>query len=246
MYVVHEMYDVHNMTTWNLPDEPRGRLPTLSRARIVDAAVAIADAEGVQAATMRRIATEVGSTTPMSLYRYVGSKDGLADLMLEAVNAEIETPDQPTGHWRDDLRLLGLNTWAALERHLWYAELVHTRPPFGPHALRCYEFGLATLDGLGLDTSTMMTYVSMINGHAIGAALQVREEQKMRQQSGLENEDEFREAAKPLHEQIIASGRFPTFSRWLREGARFSEEDGFEVTLDVLLDGIAAQLEIRR
>jgi AcrR family transcriptional regulator len=95
---------------WDLP-EPAGRAgaPALSRERIVRAALEIADADGTAAVTMRRVAAALGSSTPMSLYRYVGGKDGILDLMLDAVYAEIDLPARPGGDWRADLTLLARN-----------------------------------------------------------------------------------------------------------------------------------------
>ncbi|MGY2063864.1 TetR/AcrR family transcriptional regulator, partial [Nocardia gipuzkoensis] len=123
---------------WNLPEPPGRPTTSLSRAEILRAALTIADAEGARALTMRRVATTVGASTPMSLYRYVGSKDGLIDLMIDAVYGEIPLPEEVVG-WRDGLEGLALATWAVVRRHLWFGELVHTRPPFGPNALRYFD-----------------------------------------------------------------------------------------------------------
>jgi AcrR family transcriptional regulator len=228
------------MLVWSLPEPGRGPQPALGREQIVRAAVKIADTEGVSAATMRRVATALGSSTPMSLYRYVGNKDGLVDLMLDTVVGEVAVPAEPTGHWRADLRLLARESWAMMQRHPWYAELVHTRPPLGPQALARTEFGLAAFAPTGVDPTTAMTYLSMVNGLTIGLALQAAEELKMRRRTGLHTDDDLRSAARPFIEEIIASGRYPTVNRWLVEGGRFGE--GFEPVLDTLLDGIAARL----
>jgi AcrR family transcriptional regulator len=230
-----------SMLVWSLPEPGRGPQPALGREQIVRAAVKIADAEGVSAATMRRVATALGSSTPMSLYRYVGNKDGLVDLMLDAVVGEVAVPAEPTGDWRADLRLLALENWAMMQRHPWYAELVHTRPPLGPQALARTEFGLAVLTRTGVDPTTAMTYLGMVNGLTIGVALQANEELKMRRRTGLHTDDELRAAAQPFIEEIMASGRYPTVNQWLRDGGRFAE--GFEPVLDTMLDGIAARLQ---
>src|SRR3954469_13153167 len=229
-----------SMLVWSLPEPGRGPQPALGRNQIVRAAIKIADTEGVAAATMRRVATALGSSTPMSLYRYVGNKDGLVDLMLDAVLAEVAVPAEPTGDWRADLRLLALESWAMMQRHPWYAELVHTRPPLGPQALARTEFGLAALTGTGIDPTTAMTYLGMVNGLTIGIALQANEELKMRRRTGLHTDDDLRAAAQPFIEEIIAGGKYPTVNRWLAAGGGFG--DGFDAVLDTMLDGIAAQL----
>lgn len=79
---------------WFLPEAPE-RKWGLGRAEIVRVAIEIADGGGAEALTMRAVATKLGAATPMSLYRYVHSKEGLVDLMLDEVGAEVPTPDEP-------------------------------------------------------------------------------------------------------------------------------------------------------
>lgn len=149
VYVVHHVYVVHRWLNsgkevctvteevpgpliWSLPEPPGRPTTDLSRAEILRAGMAIADAEGARALTMRRVAQAVGASTPMSLYRYVGSKDGLVDLMIDAVYGEVPLADAPApaahSDWRGALERLALDTWTVIQRHLWFGELVHTRP----------------------------------------------------------------------------------------------------------------------
>ena len=118
--------DLPGPLVWTLPEPPGRPAASLSRPAILAAALAVADAEGARALTMRRVATELGSSTPMSLYRYVGSKDGLVDLMIDAVYGEVGLPERPSGDWRADLEPLTRRTWAVIQHHLWFGELVHT------------------------------------------------------------------------------------------------------------------------
>ena len=94
----------------------------LSRADIVDIAVAIADAEGTPAVSMRRIAKDL-QVGVMSLYWYIESKEDLHQLMLETVQAEIKAAD-PTGDWRADLTFYARNTRAAMHRHPWAMDYI--------------------------------------------------------------------------------------------------------------------------
>ena len=96
----------------------------------------MADEGGPDALTMNAVARRLGPYTPMALYRYVASKDGLTDLMLDAAVAEVALPEQGSGDWRADLHELVMRTWEMVRRHRWYAQLVHTRPPAGPHMMR--------------------------------------------------------------------------------------------------------------
>jgi AcrR family transcriptional regulator len=230
---------------WTLPEPPgRTTTTTLDRAKITRAALGIADAEGADAITMRRISTELGSSTPMSLYRYVGSKDGLVDLMIDAVYGEIELPAAPGDDWRADLEQLSLRTWSAIQRHLWFGELVHTRPPFGPNALRHIDFRFAVLERLGLDADTMSRLTAAIDGHLIGSALQLAEENRMRRRSGLATAEQLGAVADSVLEPIVEAGRHPAFSRWLRARTPADPTDHVEWTLGCLLDGIAARLDL--
>jgi AcrR family transcriptional regulator len=233
------MAEAPGSLVWSLPEPPGGQQPNLSRDRIVRAALKIADAEGAPAATMRRIATALGSSTPMSLYRYVGSKDGLVDLMLDAACGEVSTPAL-SGDWRADLRALALANWEMMQRHQWFAELVHTRPPLGPNALRLTDYGLGALSFL--DPATAMTYLGMVNSLTIGTALQLAEELKMRRRVGLPTDDDLRAAVKPIHDEIVATGRYPNYNRWAADGGRFHDAAGFPLMLDILLDGLAARM----
>ena len=110
-----------------LPRRDRG----LSRAEIVAAAIAVADAEGPDAISMRRIARELRAG-PMSLYWHVGSKEELLDLMLESIETEVEAPE-PSGDWRADLRAFAHQARAGMLRHRWAMEFLGGRPPSGPN-----------------------------------------------------------------------------------------------------------------
>jgi AcrR family transcriptional regulator len=224
---------------WDQPEPPGRPATTLSRPAILAAALRLADAEGAPALTMRRVAADLGSPTPMSLYRYVGSKDGLVDLMIDAVYAEVPLPAQPSGHWRADLESLTRQTWAVITRHLWFGELVHTRPPLGPSALRYFDYRFAALEAHGLPPEAMTRITVALDSHLIGSALQLAEETKMRRRTGLATEDQLRTAAEPFLAPRLAT--YPALARWL--SARTTPgPDQFDYTLACLLDGIVARL----
>jgi AcrR family transcriptional regulator len=227
---------------WTLPEPPGRPATSLSRPAILSAALAIADAEGAGALTMRRVAADLGSSTPMSLYRYVGSKDGLVDLMLDAVYGEVSLPDQPSGDWRADLEPLASRTWAVIQRHLWFGELVHTRPLFGPSALRYFDFRFAALESQGLDADAMTRITVAIDSHLIGSALQLAEETRMRRRTGLATDEQLKAAARPVLEPILDTGKYPAFGRWVRAHTPAGFADNFDYTLGCLLDGISERL----
>ena len=119
---------------------PPRRATGLSRDEIVRAAIEVADAEGPEAVSMRRIARELNSGT-MSLYWHIGSKEELLDLMIDSIAADAEAPE-PSGDWRKDLHAIACTTRASLHRHPWAVNFMGGRPPTGPKTLRNLERSL--------------------------------------------------------------------------------------------------------
>ncbi|MEV4600779.1 TetR/AcrR family transcriptional regulator [Amycolatopsis sp. NPDC049253] len=236
---------------WLLPEPPERRWG-LGRAEIVRTAIAIADSGGSDALTMRAVAKELGSSTPMSLYRYVHNKDGLVDLMLDAANAEVTTPEKPGEDWRADLTRLSHDSWTMMKRHPWFAELVHQRPPAGPHASRRQEFVLSTFVGLGQDLSAAVSYHRLLDGYVVGQALQRSEEMKMWQRQGFRGLDDVQELAGAWFVDVgsDAEPRFPLLERVVKDflgadphaPATPAEDVQFTLGLDCLLDGISTRL----
>ncbi|MFD8947153.1 TetR/AcrR family transcriptional regulator, partial [Streptomyces californicus] len=133
-------------TVWSRPDRgARGPAPERSRPQITGAAVALADEEGLAAVSMRALAQRLG-TGPASLYRYVGSRDELLDLMADAVAGELDLSAAPGGDWLDGLVGLALQSKAAHLRHPWLADLNDRRGEvLGPHAVDYLDHALAIL-----------------------------------------------------------------------------------------------------
>jgi AcrR family transcriptional regulator len=127
----------------------RKRRPLTPEAVVV-AGLAIGDAEGLEAVSLRRIAAELG-VTPMALYRYVGSKEELLDEMLDAVWGTVELPDPAAGDWWQGLATLARSIRAAFLSHPAAAAIAATRPGGGKNIVRVIEAILALLEGAGLD-----------------------------------------------------------------------------------------------
>jgi len=220
------------------PAPPRTTEP-LSRERIVARATELADQEPNGEVTMRALAASLGVRSPMALYRYVGSKDGLADLMADQVYGRL-TVRRGEG-WRPALRELGTSGWAAVQRHPWFARLAFSRPPLGPNALALYDAALAELDPLGLPAATRMGFVNTVLSHVLGSGLALLEERTMRARAGLATDDDLAAAAAPYLERIAAAGEYPHFIRWATDPDRHTAQpQTFEAILDWLLDGLAA------
>ncbi|WP_405636772.1 TetR/AcrR family transcriptional regulator [Streptomyces sp. NBC_01178] len=133
-------------TVWSRPERgARGPAPERSRAQLTAAAVALADEEGLAAVSMRALAQRLG-TGPASLYRYVGSRDELLDLMADAVAAELDLSGPLGGDWLEGLVGLALQSRAAHVRHPWLADLNDRRGEvLGPHAIDYLDHALAVL-----------------------------------------------------------------------------------------------------
>ena len=229
-------------------DQPPRRVRGLSLPDIVTTAIAVADADGTEAVSMRRIAREL-RVGAMSLYWYVTSKEELHQLMLERVQAESDVPE-PSGDWRADLRAYARNTRAALLRHPWAIDFLGNGPPSGPNDARNAERVIGAFDGLGLDIPTVMYSVTTVGTYVLGAVL--REVQEIRWHEtaaeaieGL-TETEVAEFLGDLDRRIRESGRYPHLVRILDEDfdpdSPETRDIRFEFGLDCVLDGIAAKI----
>lgn len=225
----------------------RGRVvPSLSRAEIVDAAIAVADAEGADAVSMRRIAQVLRSGT-MSLYWHVANKEQLVDLMLDTLVAESRVPE-PSGDWRADLQAMAREYRAMLLRHRWVMEFVGGRPPLGPNTMLNLDRSLAMLDGLGLEISLAFNILETVSTYVLGATLrEVREMrvQRDQEQSGVSPE-EWEPMRDAWRDRLDADGRFTHVVRFLHANfdpdAEETRDERFEFGLDCVLDGIEAKI----
>jgi AcrR family transcriptional regulator len=226
---------------WTQPAPPPQQR-FLGRDEIVTAAIALADEAGAEALTMKAVAARLGPYTPMALYRYVYSKDGLVDLMLDRVAAEVPVPDRPGPDWRADLEALAGQTRQMIKRHPWYAVLFHTRPPAGPRTMARLEFMLAVLTERGASPAAAMTYAALIDRHILGSGLQEAEEARMSQRYELDDPGTMAAALATVHDLAAAAGRYPVLTRWLADPAGPPADEQFKLGLSFLLDGIAGRL----
>jgi AcrR family transcriptional regulator len=232
--------------------QPPRRDRGLSRGEIVSTAIAVADAEGPDAISMRRIARELGAGA-MSLYWHIGSKEELLDLMLESIEAEIGVPE-PSGDWRADLAAFAHRTRAVMSRHRWAIEFIGNRPPSGPNDARNLERLLGLLDGLArADARLTLDIFGTVATYVMGAVM--REAQEIRGQRDQERaeaamtKEEIRATRERYHKWFEASGRYPRIVRLMETGIDPDDPDTrderYKFGLDCVLDGIAARLTPR-
>jgi AcrR family transcriptional regulator len=142
--------------------------PQLSRERVLRGAVAVADAAGIAALTMRSLAREL-SVKPMSLYHYVASKDEILDGIVDLVFSEIELPSA-AGGWRSQLSRRAISARRALRRHPWAIGLMRASP--GPATLRHHDATLAALRSAGLSVAMTAHAYALLDSYIYGFALQ--------------------------------------------------------------------------
>jgi DNA-binding transcriptional regulator YhcF (GntR family) len=221
--------------------KPPAREHELTRDRIVRAAIAIADAEGLAMLSMRRVATDLGVAT-MSLYRHVPGKEELTLLMADTVFTEEPFPAQPPPGWRERLELAGQMMWRVFRRHPWAAEVLSmTRPQVMPNLLGYAEWSLGTLRQIGFDMDEMMYIHLSLFGHVRGTALSLQPEAQARQDTGLTNDEWMETQAFDLTD-LLATGRFPTFEYLVQQEFDYDLDRVFEYGLQRLLDGIEARI----
>jgi AcrR family transcriptional regulator len=236
---------------WTRP-EPGERRPAYTREQIAETAIAIADAEGFEAVSMRRIATELGAGT-MTLYYYVRTKDELIALMDDAIMGELIVPDDelPDG-WREGLALIARRTHELFLKHPWSLESLRNAEG-GPNGLRHVEQSLAVAARTGLPAEQLFELTSLIDDYVFGHVIRTAEVRR----STADAEDALRrmDGLIGYFEALMETGEFPNIEhaigRDVREGvarvaAIANDEGRFERGLQVLLDGIALDLERRQ
>ncbi|CAL9456612.1 hypothetical protein SUDANB58_02562 [Streptomyces sp. enrichment culture] len=230
---------------WDVGPRPsRGPKPGLTLDRIVEAAVRVADAEGLEAVSMRRVATELG-TGAMSLYRYVPGKAELLDLMLDRVQRPADDPDGPgDGSWRAALEAMARGTLALYRRHPWLLHVNQSRPILGPGALDGMEKVLARIKPMGLSDPELVSAIIMIDGYVAGAARTQVYQEEAERRSGLTT-TEFYQAQVPVLEKVMRTGRYPVVSS-LAEDTWSPTFDHFEFGLQRILDGLEVLVAARR
>lgn len=229
---------------WGLGDRPsRGPRPGLTLDRIVTAAVAVADADGLGALSMRRVATDLGVGT-MSLYRYVPGKAELLDLMLDKV-AEFDAdahPDPGAG-WRPVLEAVARGSWQLHQRHPWLLQVDQARPLLGPNALDGLDYALRALAGTGLTDREKVHVLVSVDGFVTGTARTQLNSALAEKRTGVSNE-EFWQAQAPILSKAMLSGRYPALAG-LDQDAFGGDTSVFELGLAALLDGFEAAITAR-
>ncbi|EOD63264.1 TetR/AcrR family transcriptional regulator [Amycolatopsis vancoresmycina] len=229
---------------WMRPEHgTRGPKPAHGRRDVAAAAVRIADAEGIDAVSMRRIAAELGTGTT-SLYRYVSKKDDVLELMGDEVLGELRDTTLPDG-WRPGLCAIACLLRETALRHPWLPSLASGRANHGPNSLWWSELTLSVFDGLDLDTDEMLATLGTLSAFVLGHVLGELGDREAARRSGLTHE-QWMDQQGEYGPAIMGSGRYPRLTRVMIEAqtphAADRQDRLFEAGLERVLDGLAAHL----
>ncbi len=223
---------------WSLPERgERGPRLRHSRAEVAVAAIRIADAEGIAAVTMRRVAAELGTGT-MSLYNYVPAKEHLVQLMADQTAAEYAYPPSPPPGSRAAIAAVARQGRDIARRHPWLPVVMNPPPPMGPCTLRYIDYFLGLLAGTGLGTAAKMETIAVINGFALmyGAMQAALDDERAR--TGVTEQEQQAAPVKILAE-AAASGSYPNLAAALASPSpqQRTADQNFESCLIRLIDG---------
>jgi AcrR family transcriptional regulator len=246
----------------------RGPRPGLSPDAIVEAAVRLADAEGLEAISMARVAAKLGFTT-MSLYRYVTSKDELLQLMFNASALGAESLVLEGDDWRSRLRSWAIIQRDQLDRHPWITQMAMPAPPLAPNSLHFVERALAALDGTGLADAEKMRIIGLLASftlsearmandaaRAMAAVAQARNAQAGDAQAGTAGGQSDGDGGQDppvtfeeLLRELVDERTYPHLYRlaWASSPAEsLSEREEFLAGVDLILDGVQALIDRAR
>jgi AcrR family transcriptional regulator len=211
----------------------RGPRPRYSREDVARAAVALADAKGLDAVTFRAVAASLG-TGVMSLYSYIPDKQTLVFDMSELVSAELDLP-APSGDWRADMHVAAGRQRDLAHRHPWLVEAASHLQPLGPATLDFLEYALGALEPTGLSERDRLETIALVNGFVLNIA---RAELDSRAAAA----DPQRQTAQyAMVPELLATGRYPRFAAAIAQSGEPEPWDPvvhFDRILDRILDGL--------
>lgn len=224
-------------------DGPAEGPAATDRDRVVRTAITIADAEGLQGLSMRRLAGALGIPT-MSLYRHVRDKEELILLMMDDVMGAHPPPtlDPTVDDWRACVEALARVQWAMYRRHTWLAQAISfTRPLLAPNAMAHTEWVMQALDRFGLDPNLQFRMAVMVANHVRGTAVNLAEEAQAEQDTGMTDE-QWMQTQQERFAAVLATGRLPMMARFAAGGHEYSLDLLLDLGLEAILDGLERRL----
>lgn len=232
----------HKLLWEGLPEPKKGPKPTLTLEQIVAAAIAIADADGIDALSMRKLAAALDMGT-MSLYRYVPSKTELLNLMLDHVSSTQEGTRTGAG-WRDTLESSAWTGRSLYLAHPWLLQVNWARPVLGPNIVAGLESTMSDLKDLPFSDQEKIKVISLLDSYVTGSAREEILQHNAAAETGM-TDDEFWGYQLPVLVKAMESGNFPTLAAMSEDTFDATAEATFEFGLTFLLDGIAREVDRR-
>jgi AcrR family transcriptional regulator len=227
------------------PQGSRGPKQRVSVDEVVRAAVAVADADGLPAFSMRKVAVRLGIGL-MSVYTYVPGRSELIGLMIDDVSGEQELRAH-TGTLRERMAAIARLSWDEYHRHPWLLQVEESRPPLGPHASARYEWQLGAIEGAGFSDLEMDQVVTLLVGFAASAARASIEATRTVDRSGM-TDAEWWEINAPVLERVMDGAAYPIAGRvgqvaGQEYNAVGDPQRSFTFGLDRILDGLEHLLD---
>jgi AcrR family transcriptional regulator len=208
--------------------------PPWTRQRVLCAAIDLADQDGIESLSMRKLSQQLGGA-PMSLYNHIANKDDLLDGMIDAVFSEIELPSSD-GDWKTAMRQRAISIRTVLSRHRWAIGLMNSRTSPGPATLRHYDAVIGSLRDVGFSVQLAAYGISALDSYIYGFALQ-------EQSLPFPTPAQTSQLAQARLEQLTTD-QYPHFAELIIEDVLQPGDDhgAYEFGLDLLLDGLEQSL----
>ncbi|MGE8206872.1 TetR/AcrR family transcriptional regulator [Heyndrickxia sp. NPDC080065] len=238
--------------SWGLGKQPqRGPKRELSLQQIVDAAIAIADKDGLAAVSMSKVAASLGFT-PMSLYRYVPSKDDLLLLMQDAACDITIPPIRDGASWRENIREYVQTTIKVFRDHPWFGDIPIFGAPITPNHLKIVDWILRGVRELSLNDYEKMSIILLVSSYARAWGILQRDMEQAIQAGATASTFSGQDYSEAL-KQLVTAERFPDLYPLIMSGTYTGEnieetndDDDFDFGLERILDGIEHYLELKK
>lgn len=226
---------------WGVAANPqRGPKREMSVEKIVEAAVELADAEGLGAVSMAAVASKLGFT-PMSLYRYVSAKDDLLLLMQEEATGLPPEEHREQDGWRAQLRALFEAQAHLYLAHPWLLAIPITGSPITPSSSAWLDAALAALEPTPLNPVERLAVALSVTGAARWYGIVVAGYAEQSRSSGL-GPDEITAREAELFDRVITAEEFPALRAAIEAGVFLSEDDPFRFGIERIFDGIESYI----
>jgi AcrR family transcriptional regulator len=230
--------------TLGTPQGSRGPKQRFSVDEVIRAGIEVADAEGLPAFSMRKVADRLGLKL-MSIYTYVPGRSELIGLMVDEVIGERELPALG-GTWQDRLTTVAEQLWDEFHRHPWLLQVDESRPWIGPHGSDRYEWQLSAIEGAGFTDLEMDQVITLISDFVSAAARTSIKARQTAERSGI-SDAQWWEINVPVLERVMPPGAYPISGRVGQVAGEEYNAVGdparsFRFGLERILDGLAILL----